>query len=81
MDGSHLGADQALDMTTVMWRAGRSPFHTDPMLPAAPQKGAAVELRPIVNEQGSRQAGCRPSDVDIPLCQSCRFVEDGMEQA
>jgi hypothetical protein len=81
MEGAHLGADQAFDMSAIMWSSSRPPLDFHACILASSNKGAAAKLRAIVNMQRCREPRDRLGLVDVSFLQPRRFIEDRMKQA
>jgi len=81
VDGTHVRADQALNVAAIARRCWRTPIDVDAMFFAAPAKGLAVELGAVVDMDGPRQAHGRPCGGDAKRLQRRRLVEDGVQEA
>ena len=79
MNRTHLRANQTLYMPTIVGRSWRSPGQSYPVLLAAANKSLAMEVGPVVDEQGTRQADTWPVNVDVPVRQKARLVKDSVQ--
>src|SRR5208337_1189306 len=81
MDRSHLGPDQAFDMSAKMGFATRAPNDLDAFVPASPLKSATSKIGPVVDMDVFGQSGDGPSFLDLALPKPSRLVEYSMQQA
>src|ERR1700677_5079075 len=81
MDRSHLGPDQAFDVSAKMGFATRAPNDLDTFVPASPLKSATSKISPVVDMDVFGQSGDGPSFLDLALPKPSRLVEYSMQQA
>jgi hypothetical protein len=81
MDRSHLGPDQAFNMSAKMGFATRAPNDLDPFVPASPLKSATSKIGPVVDMDVFGQSGDGPSFFDLALSKPSGLVEYSMQQA
>ena len=81
MNGSHLSADQALDMSAEMWLAARSPNDLYAFIPARALEGATPKISTVVDMDAFGQPGYGPSFLDLAFPKPRRLVEHRMQYA
>ena len=80
MDRSHLGPDQAFDVSAKMRFATRAPNDLDAFVPARPLKSTTSKICPVIDMDVFGQSGDGPSFLDLALPKPSRLVEYSMQQ-
>src|SRR5208283_3753494 len=81
MDRSHLGPDQAFDMSAEMGLATRAPNDFDAFISASPFKSATSKIGAVVDVDVFGQSSDGPSLLDLALFKPSRLVEYRMQKA